>query len=156
MNSLLRKCCPALLFAVSPALLLGQNTPKLTYEQMEQFLKTAKIVKIKNLNTGITNSRRASLDDGTMQHEAHVQSIDEHKAKFEGERSTEINFVDSWKYNIAAYRLGRILNWIWSRSRWSAMSQAPPAQSPGGSTTHDGSRPEEKRSERSRPRQMER
>lgn len=109
MNSLLRKCCPALLFTVAPALLLAQNAPKLTYEQMEQFLKTAKIVKIKNLNTGITNSRRASLDDGTMQHEAHVQSIDEHKAKFEGERSTEINFVDSWKYNIAAYRLGRIL-----------------------------------------------
>jgi hypothetical protein len=109
MNSMLKKLCPALVIAVTPTLLLAQNTQKLSYEQMEQFLKTAKIVKIKNLSTGITNSRRATLDDGTMQHDAHVQSIDEHKAKFEGERSTEINFVDSWKYNVAAYRLGRVL-----------------------------------------------
>jgi hypothetical protein len=99
---------PILVVAVS-GLALAQDGQKLTYEQMEQFLKTAKIVKIKELSTGITHSRRATLSDGTIQHDAHVQSIDEHKAKFEGERGTEMNFVDTWKYNVAAYRLGRIL-----------------------------------------------
>ena len=44
-----------------------------------------------------------------MTHDAHVQSIDEHKIKFEGERGTEMNFVDSWTYNVAAYKLSRLL-----------------------------------------------
>jgi len=61
-----------------------QSAPKLTDEQMEQFLKTAKIVKIKELSTGITHSRRATLSDGTITHDAHVQSIDEHKARHLG------------------------------------------------------------------------
>jgi hypothetical protein len=38
-----------------------------------------------------------------------VQSIDESKAVFQGDRGTEMNFHDTWKYNVAAYRLARIL-----------------------------------------------
>jgi hypothetical protein len=113
MNSTQRKWFPVVLFAATPILLYAQEAqtaPKLTNEQMEQFLQTAKIVKIKELSTGVTNSRRATLDNGTLQHSAHVQSIDEHKAKFEGERGTEMNFVDSWMYNVAAYRLSRVLD----------------------------------------------
>lgn len=109
MNPMLRKSWPFVLAAAVPVLLCAQNTQKLTDEQMDRFLRTAKIVKIKNLSTGVTNSRRATLDDGTIQHDVHVQSIDEHKAKFEGERGTEMNFVDTWMYNVAAYRLGRLL-----------------------------------------------
>jgi len=93
----------------TPLLFAADSVPKPTYEQMEHFLQTAKIVKIKELSTGVTSSRRATLDDGTIQHDAHVQSIDEAKAKFEGDRGTEMNFVDSWRYNVAAYRLGQLL-----------------------------------------------
>lgn len=118
MNSALRNWLPVVLIAVAPALSYSQEkpaqekqaTPKLTNDQMERFLQTAKIIKIKELSTGITNSRRATLYDGTMEHSAHVQSIDEHKAKFEGERGTEMNFVDTWMYNVAAYRLSRLLD----------------------------------------------
>ena len=109
MNRMPRRFWPLILFAAAPVLLLAQNAQKPTDEQIEQFLKTAKIAKIKNLSVGITSSRRATLDDGTIQHDVHVQSIDEHKAKFEGERGTEMNFVDTWMYNVAAYRLGRLL-----------------------------------------------
>lgn len=84
MNPTFRRVFTVILLAAAPALLCAQNSQKLTYEQMEEFLKTAKVVKTKNINTGITNSRRATLDDGKMQHDAHLQSIDEHKAKFEG------------------------------------------------------------------------
>jgi len=97
------------LAVATPLLFAADSVPKPTYEQMEHFLHTAKIVKIKELSTGVTDSRRATLDDGTMQHDAHVQSIDEAKAKFEGDRGTEMNFVDSWRYNVAAYRLGQLL-----------------------------------------------
>lgn len=109
MNSVLRTLRPAIMLLAAPVLFCADNGTKPTYEQMEQFLQTAKIVKIKDLSTGVTNSRRATLSDGTIQHDAHVQSIDESKARFEGQRGTEINFRDTWKFNVAAYRLGRIL-----------------------------------------------
>jgi hypothetical protein len=109
MHYTLCKWWPAVL-AVAPVLSYAQTTPKLTDEQIEKFLQNAKIVKIKNIGTGVTHTRRATLDDGTMQHDAHLQNIDEHKDRFQGETGTEINFVDTWKYNVAAYRLGRLLD----------------------------------------------
>jgi hypothetical protein len=105
-----QRVLPVMLAAVAPFLYAADDSAKkLSVEQMEEFLKVAKIVKIKELSTGVTNSRRASLADGTVEHDAHVQSIDESKAVFQGERGTEMNFHDTWKYNVAAYRLARIL-----------------------------------------------
>jgi hypothetical protein len=99
-----------MLAAVAPFLYAADDSAKkLSVEQMEDFLKVAKIVKIKDISTGVTNSRRASLADGTIAHDAHVQSIDETKAVFQGDRGSEMNFRDSWKFNVAAYRLATIL-----------------------------------------------
>ena len=109
MNWIFRKWGPAVLILAAPAGLCAQSGPKPTDEQMERFLQTAKIVKMKGISAGITGTHRASLDDGTIQHDAHVQCIDEHKATFEGATTTETNFVDSWMYNVAGYRLARIL-----------------------------------------------
>lgn len=110
MNLVLRKCWPVALAAAMPALLLSQDSgKKLSDEEMARFLETAKIVKMKSAAAGITGTQRASLDGGAIKHDAHVQCIDEHKAKFEGDTGTEINFVDSWMYNVAAYRLARML-----------------------------------------------
>jgi len=83
---------------------------QMTNDAREAYLKTAKIVKTKSLSMGVTNSMKAYLDDGIMQHDAHVQTIDEYKAKFEGSQGTEINFRDSYKYNVAAYRIAKMLN----------------------------------------------
>jgi hypothetical protein len=109
MNAYFRNSLPVVLLVAAPALFAADDASKLTSEQMEKFLATAKIVKIKDLSTGVTNSRRATLSDGNITHDAHLQSIDEAKAKFEGERGTEMNFRDTWKFNVAAYRLARIL-----------------------------------------------
>jgi hypothetical protein len=105
-----QRLLPVMLAAAVPFLYAADDSPKkLSVEQMEEFLKVAKITKIKDLATGVTNSRRASLADGTIEHDAHVQSIDEAKAVFQGDRGTEMNFRDSWKFNVAAYRLACIL-----------------------------------------------
>jgi hypothetical protein len=50
------------------------------------------------------------LSDGVLTHDASIQSIDESKARFESPMGTEINFRDSYKYNIAGYRLDRLLD----------------------------------------------
>jgi hypothetical protein len=104
-----RLLVPAALSLVA-TLLHGEDRPKkLSVEQMEEFLKGAKVVDIKGLSTGVTNSSKASLSDGVIVHNAHVQSIDEQKAVFQGDRGSELNFRDTWKYNVAGYRLARLL-----------------------------------------------
>jgi hypothetical protein len=85
------------------------NAPLLTREQQEEFLRTAKFVEFKGAGKGITGSRRAKMTDGTITHWAHIQVVDEAKANFQGDRGTEINFRDSWKYNVAAYKLDKLL-----------------------------------------------
>ncbi len=96
----------ALLFAQEQA---AAPSPKLTPEQMAEFLLNAKILKSKATSKGITNSARATLSDGRLTHDAHIQTIDEAKMRFEGSRGTEMNFKDTWKFNVAAYRLGVML-----------------------------------------------
>ena len=103
----LRKFLPALLALATP--LFSADTPKLTDEQMEKFLQNAKIVSTKAVNAGITGTHRATLSDGTLEHDASVQCIDEAKLKFEGTQGTEMNFKDTWKFNVAGYRLAAIL-----------------------------------------------
>jgi hypothetical protein len=96
-------------FLVSPCL-WPQAQPQMTTEQTENFLKTAKILKTKSAGGGTTGTLRATLSDGTFTHDAHIQSIDEAKLEFKGENgTTEFNFRDSYKYNIAAYHLGSLL-----------------------------------------------
>src|SRR6266567_1930440 len=109
MNSTFRKCHLAALLVAVPVLFAAENGKKLSYEQMEHFLQTAKIVSMKDVNIGVTNSQHAKLTDGTINHDAHVQYIDEAKTVFQGDRGTEMNFKDTWKFNVAGYRLGRIL-----------------------------------------------
>ncbi len=100
---------PAIL-AVAVSLAPAQEQPKkLSVVQMEEFLKGAKVVDIKGLSTGVTNSQRADLSDGVLSHRAHVQSIDEAKSVFQGANGSELNFRDTWKFNVAGYKLAQLL-----------------------------------------------
>jgi len=80
-----------------------------TRERQEEFLRTAEVIKIKELSVGITNSSRATLSDGTSTHDAHVQTVDERKLSHQTGRGTELNFRDSYKFNIAAARLDQLI-----------------------------------------------
>ncbi len=60
---------------------------------------------------GITNSQKAILTDGQYTHAAHIQSVDIYTPLFKGkDGSQEQDFKDSWKFNVAAYRLAKLLN----------------------------------------------
>ncbi|MGD0013705.1 MAG: hypothetical protein ABSD56_04665 [Bryobacteraceae bacterium] len=101
----------ALFASLAPAALAQTATATLplTLDQREEFLKTARLVRTRPASKGITGALRATLSDGNITHDAHIQTIDERKLKFVGTRGTEINFRDTYKFNIAAYRLGRLL-----------------------------------------------
>ena len=77
---------------------------------MKQFLLNARVVNSRQSSKGITNPWRLTLSDGTVTHEASFQSVDEHKTKMEfDDGHIELDFVDSYKYNLAAYKLAEIL-----------------------------------------------
>lgn len=101
---------PALFLLTLPLFPQAASTgPGLTLEQKVEFLQKAKLKSEKGSNKGITGTVRATLSDGTTTHDASIQSINEEKARFEGTSGTEINFRDTYLFNIAAYRLGKLL-----------------------------------------------
>jgi hypothetical protein len=82
----------------------------LNRDQIKQFLLTAKIVHVKDSSKGITQPLRLTLSDGKLTHDASYQAVDEHKNTLQmSDGHTEINFVDSYKYNLAAYQLAEML-----------------------------------------------
>ncbi len=84
--------------------------PQLTEDQIRAFLLNAKVVRDKSAPKGITGVRRLTLSDGTITHDASFQAIDEFKSRFEGADGTvEMNFRDSYKYDIAAYELAKLI-----------------------------------------------
>jgi hypothetical protein len=82
----------------------------LTKEQIKQFLQTAEIVKSKPSSKGVTHPWRLTLSNGAITHDASFQAIDEHKPKMDlGNGKIETDFVDSYKYNIAAYEIAELV-----------------------------------------------
>jgi hypothetical protein len=65
---------------------------------MEAFLLKARIARMRDLGKGVTDTRRATLVDGTFEHDAQIQFVE-----------VDLNFKDLWRYNIAGYRLAVLL-----------------------------------------------
>ena len=77
--------------------LAADDSAALTKEQIKQFLLTAKIVGDQPAKKGVTDTRRLTLSDGTITHDASFQPIDEHTPlkKF-ADGHTEVRFADSY------------------------------------------------------------
>jgi hypothetical protein len=81
----------------------------LTVKQIEIFLRTARIVDVNPIGVGVTKPLRATLDDGRIRHGAAIQAIDACEVTA-GESGKPAGTVcDSYRYNIAAYRIGKLL-----------------------------------------------
>jgi hypothetical protein len=94
-----------------PARLSGQEESTLvSKEEARQFLLTAKVIKSEKTGKGVTNVWRLTLTEGNLTHEASFQDIDvrTQEAGFAG-GGRELNFSDSFHYNIAAYELAAVL-----------------------------------------------
>jgi hypothetical protein len=103
-----------LLFAIALCLTCGglgiAAETELTQDQMKEFLLKAKVVSSKQTKKGTTMPYRLTLSDGTTTHDAVFQSIDEHKTTMQfADGTSELNFVDSYKYNLGADVLAEML-----------------------------------------------
>ncbi len=107
---LLASAAPAPSYAQAVA---AAPAPQLTVEQMKDFLKTAKVVRSRVTSKGITAPKRLTLTDGTTTNDAVFQSVDERQSvatlSGRGRSTTELNFVDSYRYNLAAYSVAELL-----------------------------------------------
>lgn len=83
---------------------------RMTDAEIEKILKTAEIVKIEDIGTGITRPKRVTMkvDGGTRR--AAFKSVDmERLEPVRFKDRTEMTFTDRYIYELAAYRLDRLL-----------------------------------------------
>ncbi|HYM22283.1 MAG TPA: hypothetical protein VEU08_03720 [Vicinamibacterales bacterium] len=99
--------------SLSPALFHAQAPsagPSLTREEMAHFLGTAKVVSSRQTSKGVTSPWKLKLSNGAITHEAAFQSIDERRMRMDfADGSTELNFVDSYEYDLAAYGIAGLV-----------------------------------------------
>lgn len=87
------------------------DRPKIPREEQEHFLLEARIVSTRPISQGTTHTVRATLSDRAKTHDANIQTLDLYLPTFKMPDGTvEKNFTDLYKYNIAAYRVDKMLD----------------------------------------------
>jgi len=103
-------CLVSVSWAQAQAPASQSSEPNLTEEQMKEFLLHARVIASRHTSNGLTSPWQLTLSDGKMTHDALFQSVNERKAALQlADGRTELNFVDSYHYNIAAYELAKLL-----------------------------------------------
>jgi hypothetical protein len=113
-----------LALAPAPLPIQGQNFPPahiakegnsqismlLSKEEVKLFLRTAEVIRSEQIGKGLTHPWRLTLSDGNLTHDASFQDVDirTQEAGFAG-GGRELNFADSYHFNIAAYELAVLL-----------------------------------------------
>jgi len=98
---------------VGSATVEARRTPALTIDEQLTFLESARVVAARPIGKGVTGALKLTLTDGVITHDASFQSVDEHARPHDVSRGKrfagELLFVDSYRYNIAAWELARLL-----------------------------------------------
>ena len=97
----------ATVFAVaSPAAFEPPETPA----EIQSFMRLARVTAVRDTPKGVTRPLRLTLSDGVFTHDAVFQPVDERKPFMKpAQGPSEVNFVDTWRYNVAAYQLAGLL-----------------------------------------------
>ncbi len=97
----------SVLAAFATAAIAGERTP--SDLEREEFLRRAEIGHTEIIPVGITKSLRATLTLGDLTHDAHIQIVDTAPQRRQTRQGSFVFFHDSYKYNIVAYRLDRLV-----------------------------------------------
>ncbi len=89
---------------------LAGTLPSLSCQEMETFLRTARMGAQRDIPRGVTNPKRTTLDDGRLKHDAGIQVTHISKTSFTTQRGTELNFKDWWEFNVAGYEVAKMLD----------------------------------------------
>jgi hypothetical protein len=87
------------------------SATSLTREEQREFLLTAKVTRTRSTSKGVTSPTRLTLTDGRTTRDAVFQRINDRRMQAQFARGGgEVNFVDSYLYNLAAYELASMLD----------------------------------------------
>ncbi len=95
--------------ALAPLAGLAQSARPETDAERERFLLRAEVAGRRAVSEGITNSERLTLAFEGYEHDAQFQSVNEFKEVESTSAGEELNFRDSYAFNLAAYTLSRLL-----------------------------------------------
>ena len=95
--------------ATEPVRANGADFSALTDGEKEEFLRNAEVKLQRDIGIGINNTVRVTLTDGALTHDAHVQTVDVSKTSYPTINGVELNFRDRYQFNIAAYKLDRMM-----------------------------------------------
>ena len=77
--------------------------------QKEKFMLSAKIMSAAEIGHGVTHPVKVELSLGGVNHAASIQRVDKALPDFFASDGTRVPMRDSWRFNIAAYKLDRLL-----------------------------------------------
>jgi L(+)-tartrate dehydratase beta subunit len=103
----------AILFATVWALAVSfaaaeDNPAALSDAEKEAFLAKGTIVATKAIDHGVTKPQRATLSNGKLKHDAQIQVVNRELPPFIRDNQGFPSF-DRWRYNVAAYRVDRLV-----------------------------------------------
>jgi hypothetical protein len=78
-------------------------------DDKEKFLRRATLLEVKDIGHGVTKPLRAELVLGEIKHSAQIQSVDKELPDFFGEDRKPVPMKDCWRFNVAAYKIDRLL-----------------------------------------------
>ncbi len=88
----------------------GADEPNFTEEQKIDFMQHAKVIASQPEKRGKSNASHLTLSDGKVTYDASFQPVDEKKAQGPAPGGAiELNFRDYWGYDIAGYRIAKLL-----------------------------------------------
>ncbi len=87
----------------------GRVLPFTSPEEVESFLRTATVIDLEGIKKGTTNPKKLLLERDGLRMHAIFRSHDEFKGVWQSPSGPKINFRDSCYYELAAYRLSKLL-----------------------------------------------
>ncbi len=88
---------------------VGNRPGNLSDDDIERMLRAGEIVNIEEIGTGVTRPKRVTLRDGDIEIDAAFTYVETPIRGNTRDRDRLINISDRWQYNVAAYKIDRIL-----------------------------------------------
>lgn len=94
---------------ISPALRAQTDSKAFADSDKESFLRNAAIVTVVEIGHGVTKPVRATMEFRGIRHSAQIQVVNKELPPFFGEDNKPVPMIDSWRFNVAAYKVDRLL-----------------------------------------------
>src|SRR5215472_6016077 len=126
----LQNALSTLICLLAASVAFASDEPACTDAEKIDFLQHAKIIDSKAEKKGKSAASHLTLSDGTVTYDASFEPVDEKKPRGPGPNgTTELNFRDYWGYDIAGYRIAKLLGMddlvpVYTERRWKGNSGA--------------------------------